>query len=217
MIFGMLQKTLLILCCSLLLGCDSRPEKVSPQVSAKPPAVQEAVVSHRSAEVDSKSEAEIIRDLREENRLLRQQIAALTTQKSVVSTAEQNALPDTNTQLNPKAPLPLPPRGEPLDLQQVASLMSGEIDFLPSAIESSGLPVGESTELTIGQEVQLKWGSTWWAASILGFESDGMVRVHYFGWSSQHDEIVPRSDLQLDSGTKEKAIRTVWPLPPTYK
>jgi hypothetical protein len=105
------------------------------------------------------------------------------------------------------------PKGETLNQDQFAHLLKGETPFNPGAIPSSGIAVTDATPLALGQDLQMKWGSTWWAATVTGFESDGGIRVHYFGWDEAHDEIVPRSDLQLDTNVREKAIRTVYQVP----
>lgn len=89
--------------------------------------------------------------------------------------------------------------------------MRDEIPFRPGSIVSSGLPVLEDTVLQEGQDLQLKWGSSWWAATITGFEPDGGIRVRYFGWGSYPEEIVPRSDLQLDSDVRRKAVDATYP------
>ncbi len=48
------------------------------------------------------------------------------------------------------------------------------------------LPPGVATEALV------KWGDQWWPALIVGAKDDGSgeVRIHYLGWSSDHDEWV---------------------------
>jgi hypothetical protein len=67
----------------------------------------------------------------------------------------------------------------------------------PGPIGSSGIRVSAKTELKIGQAVQVEWGDVWWAGKVLRLLPDGRVKVHYVGWDSTYDEIVPRSRLQL--------------------
>ena len=65
--------------------------------------------------------------------------------------------------------------------------------------EPSGLEVSEQTELRPGQHLLVEWGGQWWAGGVLELRPDGKVKVHYIGWDSTWDELVPRSRLQLES------------------
>lgn len=67
----------------------------------------------------------------------------------------------------------------------------------PGPIVSSGIAVTATTELTVRQKVQVKWGDEWWAGEVLRVQPNGRVRIHYLGWDSDWDEDVPRSRLQL--------------------
>jgi len=107
-------------------------------------------------------------------------------------------------------PAALPVKGAALSAAQFIELMTGRIRFSPHSIPQSGHQVTDHTPLQIGQEVLLRWGSTWWAATVTGFEPDGAIRATYFGWCRSWDEAVPRSDLQLDTNTREKAMQTVY-------
>jgi len=104
----------------------------------------------------------------------------------------------------------LPKEGSELNANQFAELMSGRIAFSPQDIPPSGKRVDDSTPLQVGQEVLLRWEQTWWAATVTGFEPDGAIQVSYFGWPRCWDEAVPRTDLQVDTNTREKAIQTVY-------
>jgi len=64
-------------------------------------------------------------------------------------------------------------------------------------IASSGIAVGKTMPLKPGQAVQVEWGGEWWAGKILELLPDGRSKIHYVGWDSTWDEIVPRSRLQL--------------------
>ena len=103
-----------------------------------------------------------------------------------------------------------PAHGSAITPEQAHVLLSGTVIFNPNAIPSSGKAVDETTPLEVGQDLQIKWGSTWWAGTILGFESDGRAKVHYFGWASSYDEPKPRDELQLDSSARVKALDSVF-------
>jgi len=60
-----------------------------------------------------------------------------------------------------------------------------------------GDPVTERTHLNVRDKVHVEWNGTWWAGEILALNPDGAVRIHYSGWGSQFDEIVPRTRLQI--------------------
>ncbi|MGI9244327.1 MAG: hypothetical protein ACR2RV_26245, partial [Verrucomicrobiales bacterium] len=92
------------------------------------------------------------------------------------------------------------------DLTEAAA--DGGIIFKPGSIESTGVPVSDSTSLDVGQCLQVKWGEKWWAAEVISLEDDGWVGIHYVGWTETHDEIVPRSDLQLDPEAAAKVSGT---------
>jgi hypothetical protein len=99
-----------------------------------------------------------------------------------------------------------PPRGSKLSPEEAHRLLTGAVQFNPGAIQSSGIAVEQDTPLRIGQDLQVKYGSTWWAASIVGFEPDGRVRIHYFGWADSYDELKSRAELQLDPDAPLRAI-----------
>lgn len=90
----------------------------------------------------------------------------------------------------------------------LGSLDPDAIDFEPSDIESTNLAVTEQTKLTEGQKLQVNYEGEWWAAEVVQLEDDGWVGVHYLGWSHEHDEVVPRSALQLDPDAMDKALDT---------
>jgi hypothetical protein len=99
-----------------------------------------------------------------------------------------------------------PARGSKLSPEEAHRLLSGTIQFNPGSIQSSGIPVGQDTPLLIGQDLQVKYGGTWWAASIVGLEPDGRVRIHYFGWADSYDEVKSRAELQLDPDVRLRAL-----------
>lgn len=100
----------------------------------------------------------------------------------------------------------VPERGSFLTPEEAHRLLTDTVQFNPQAIPSSGVPVRADTPLEVGQDLQIKWGSTWWAGTIVGFESDGRVRVHYFGWANSHDELKTRAELQLDRDARVRAL-----------
>jgi hypothetical protein len=103
-----------------------------------------------------------------------------------------------------------PPQGGPLLAEDAHRLLAGTVIFNPKSIPSSNTPVELDTPLDLGQDLQIKWGGTWWAGSILGFEPDGRVRIHYFGWASSYDELKSRSELQLDRTARVRALESTY-------
>jgi hypothetical protein len=45
--------------------------------------------------------------------------------------------------------------------------------------------------LKAGDAVRVEWGGTWWPAEVVAVRKDGKVKIHYTGWSSDWDEVVP--------------------------
>jgi hypothetical protein len=62
---------------------------------------------------------------------------------------------------------------------------------------SSGKRVVASTPLGVGQILQVLWDGKWYHGEVMSVFTDGRVKVHYVGWDSKWDEIVPRTRLQL--------------------
>ena len=106
--------------------------------------------------------------------------------------------------------MPVPPHGDPLPLEAANDLLTGTILFNPEPIPSSNTPVEPDTRLDPGQNLQVKFGGTWWAGTILGFEPDGRVRIHYFGWADSWDEPKPRAELQLDRAARVHALDSTY-------
>ena len=66
----------------------------------------------------------------------------------------------------------------------------------PGPVAPSGLFVDDGSDLEAGQQVLVEWGSQWWSGEVLW--ADGpQVRIHYSGWETSWDEVVPRGRLQL--------------------
>jgi sRNA-binding protein len=86
------------------------------------------------------------------------------------------------------------------------SLLEGREIFSPGPIEESKVPVTDQTPLVPGQALQVSYAGTWYAAEVMGIESDGGIHIRYFGWGSHWDEVVPRSDLRLDPQARERAV-----------
>ncbi|MES2597651.1 MAG: hypothetical protein V4662_20060 [Verrucomicrobiota bacterium] len=226
---------------AIIVGCDEptvTPTCVPPKrpQKAKTAIPQVAAFALRSSKKATSSEAtqaavpakeiwelrETVAALRRENVALQQQLL----KQNMPSTAPGRPTPYLPNKSGIPMAAMLPPAmlrsrsagfpnvGGTLNREQFSELMTGAVEFNPGAISSSERPVTANTPLRVGQEVQLKWNSTWWAATITGFESDGTVRVSYFGWNRSYDEAVPRTDLQLDTNTREKAIQSAYSYQP---
>jgi len=61
-----------------------------------------------------------------------------------------------------------------------------------------GKPVSASTPLKAGDRVLAEQYGSWWAAEVLGVQDGGRVKIHYVGWESSWDEVVPRGRLRLE-------------------
>jgi hypothetical protein len=118
------------------------------------------------------------------------------------------SLPEPAAQTRPAQAFPR--HSGPLKAQEAHRLLSGKIIFNPNTIPSSGVPVGPTTPIFIGEDLQVKWGETWWAGTITGFEADGRVRIHYFGWADSWDEAKLRTELQLDRGARVRALDSTY-------
>lgn len=57
--------------------------------------------------------------------------------------------------------------------------------------------VTERTPLAPGDTVQVDWQGSWWSGEVVEVQQDGRVKIHYSGWESSFDEVVPRSRLCL--------------------
>jgi hypothetical protein len=86
------------------------------------------------------------------------------------------------------------------------TLLEGREVFSPGPIEESTVPVNDQTPLVPGQALQVSYAGTWYAAEVVGMESDGGIHIRYFGWGSNWDEVVPRADLRLDPHARERAV-----------
>lgn len=216
-----------------LVGCDepvNRPEDASAaKPQASPTSAQQPTVVVSPGGMDPAAQSEAILQLKAEVTALRQENASLR-QELLKHNAKAAAAVPVTPYLPNKSGVPttytLPPDtlrprrddfpapGSVLSREEFSELMTGAVQFNPGPIPSSNRPVTDETPLQAGQEIQLKWGDTWWAATITGFEEDGTVRTSYFGWDRRHDEAVPRSDLQLDTNTRERAIQGIYRHPP---
>ena len=54
-----------------------------------------------------------------------------------------------------------------------------------------------AAQLNVQQIVQVEWSRTWFPADVLRINPNGMIRIHYRGWSSKYDEDVPLPRIQL--------------------
>jgi hypothetical protein len=103
-----------------------------------------------------------------------------------------------------------PPHDSSLHPEEAHRLLSGTIIFNPRAIQSSNVPIEPHALLVPGQDLQVKYGSTWWAGTVLGLEKDGRVRIHYFGWADSWDELKTRAELQVDSDVRVRALDSTY-------
>jgi hypothetical protein len=62
--------------------------------------------------------------------------------------------------------------------------------------------VTEDTPLSEGDAVQIEWGGSWWAGSVVALKEDGKVRITYSGYDNSWDENVPRTRLRLPGENK---------------
>jgi len=85
-------------------------------------------------------------------------------------------------------------------------LSEENILYQPGPIQASGIEVTKDTPLEVGASLQVIDGRSHWAADIISLEDDGWVGIHYVGFDSSWDEVVPRSSLQLDADARVKAI-----------
>jgi len=83
-----------------------------------------------------------------------------------------------------------------------------ELGGTPGPIESTNRPIAADTVLHVGEVLQVEQGG-WWAGRVMSLLPDGKVKVHYPGWDSQSDEVVPRTRLQLDPDALAKAKKSI--------
>jgi hypothetical protein len=103
-----------------------------------------------------------------------------------------------------------PPHGSPLGTEEAHRLLSGKVIFNPGSIASSNVPADPDLPLKIGEDVQVKYGNSWWAGTIVGPEPDGRVRIHYFGWADSWDEAKTRAELQVDRNARVRALDSTY-------
>ncbi|NOX52962.1 MAG: DUF3239 domain-containing protein [Planctomycetes bacterium] len=54
----------------------------------------------------------------------------------------------------------------------------------------------------VGQRVEVLWGSHWFPAEVLQLLPHGRAKIHYVGWDSMWDEVVPASRIRLPQPDK---------------
>jgi hypothetical protein len=70
-------------------------------------------------------------------------------------------------------------------------------DAQRSEAAPGGVAVDGQTTLLEGQRVWVRSGSNWHLSRVVSGECNGLVRVHYLGWSNTWDEVVPRDRMLL--------------------
>ncbi len=61
-----------------------------------------------------------------------------------------------------------------------------------------------SSSYAVGDAVDVQWGGKWWKGQILESRGGGQYKIHYVGWASSWDEVVPSSRLRRPTGTAEQ-------------
>lgn len=70
-------------------------------------------------------------------------------------------------------------------------------------VEPSGIPIEPEARLERGDRVLASSQGLWWQAEVRTLGSDDWVAVHFLGWDSTWDEVLPRERLQVDLGLDE--------------
>jgi hypothetical protein len=80
----------------------------------------------------------------------------------------------------------------------------------PAAPVQPGRAVEEGTSLSPGTRLAAEWAGKWLPVDVLEVKSDGRIRIHWVGWSDQHDQDMLRSQLRFpaDSNVGGSARRT---------
>jgi hypothetical protein len=76
-------------------------------------------------------------------------------------------------------------------------------------VEPRLVPADSTTRLKIGSAVACQSGGLgWWSAEVIGFETDGRVKVRFPGWDDSWDVTVPREGLRVEArGSSRKRAR----------
>lgn len=67
-------------------------------------------------------------------------------------------------------------------------------------VEPTDIPVN-ADDVDIGTRVLSYSQGRWWRAEVISRVSRDQVRIHYLGWDSKWDAVVPIDELQVDLGT----------------
>jgi len=78
------------------------------------------------------------------------------------------------------------------------------VDRAPSVTAKQ---ITHAMQVTAGAIVQAKWGGGYYAAKVLERASDGQMKIHYVGYNSAFDELVPLENLWIEP--EELAKHTV--------
>ena len=140
-----------------------------------------AVARTEDASAVAKQQAEEIRKLREENARLRKKLDVLLKQLRT-----------------------LEPLRQEYEARRRLKEEVKEFGQNPGPIPPTGQAVKADTKLTVGQDLLVSSGGSWYGSRILKLHENGTVRIHYLGWSDSYDVDVPRSRLQLDPDVAKK-------------
>jgi hypothetical protein len=64
-------------------------------------------------------------------------------------------------------------------------------------VATVGKPVEADSVVEVGARLLGEWAGKWVPLKVLAVNADGMIRIHWDGWSDQWDEDVPRSRLRF--------------------
>src|SRR2546430_7212749 len=81
------------------------------------------------------------------------------------------------------------------------------------AASRQGKPVYANTPLNPGDPVHIEWQGSWFPGEVVQLEDEGNIKIHYEGWDSSWDEVVPRSRLRIGGPGKNTASARPPPAP----
>lgn len=105
----------------------------------------------------------------------------------------------------PDAPVVEAP--EPIDTPMVRAIS------LPATPVSRAAPVSHAPQQasdtpSVGDELLVKWGGSFWLARVLARLDSRRAVIHYNGWGEEHDEIVSRDRLAIAVSAPDRRYRS---------